>query len=244
MSGLNRRQVLGAGAGALAVAALGSVPAHAANNAQDLIKAFGETFQMTGIALTLSVVVGVPLGLFLFVTERGLFLQNRLLNTIGGLLVNIIRSVPFVILLVLVLPLTQKLIGSTIGPLAAAVPLSIISTAFYARLVQVALCEVSRGVIEAGAATGAAPLQIIRHVLLPEAMPGLLRGLTVTTVSLIGYSAMAGIVGGGGVGDLAIRFGYYRYETKVMLVTVLLLIVLVQLVQSIGDRLADRADRK
>lgn len=211
---------------------------------QDLLKAFGETFQMVGISLSLSLLVGIPLGLLLFITDRGLFLQNRFLNAVGGILVNIIRSVPFVILLVLVLPLTQRLVGSTIGPGAASVPLSIVSIAFYARLVQVALCEVSRGVIEAASATGATPLQIVRHVLLPEALPGLLRGLTVTAVSLIGYSAMAGIVGGGGVGDLAIRFGYYRYETNVMLVTVVLLIVLVQLVQTIGDRLADRVDRK
>lgn len=211
---------------------------------QDLTKAFGETFQMVGISLSLSILIGIPLGLFLFITERGLFLQNRLLNAVGGLLVNIIRSVPFVILLVLVLPVTQRIIGSTIGPLAASVPLSIVSVAFYARLVQVSLCEVSRGVIEAASATGATPLQIIRYVLLPESLPGLLRGLTVTTVSLIGYSAMAGIVGGGGVGDLAIRFGYYRYETDIMLVTVVLLIVLVQLVQSLGDLIAARVDRK
>lgn len=211
---------------------------------QDLAKAFGETFQMVGISLTLSILIGIPLGLFLFITERGLFLQNRFLNAVGGLLVNIIRSVPFVILLVLVLPVTQRIVGSTIGPLAAAVPLSIVSVAFYARLVQVSLCEVSRGVIEAASATGATPLQIIRYVLLPESMPGLLRGLTVTTVSLIGYSAMAGIVGGGGVGDLAIRFGYYRYETNIMLVTVVLLIVLVQVVQSLGDLIAYRVDRK
>lgn len=209
----------------------------------DLAKAFGETFEMVGISLILTIVVGVPLGLLLYVTGRGLFLQNRYINAIGGVLVNVIRSVPFVILLVLVLPLTQRLVGSTIGPGAAAVPLSIVSTAFYARLVQVALCEVSRGVIEAATASGATPLQIICHVLLPEALPGLLRGLTVTTVSLIGYSAMAGIVGGGGVGDLAIRFGYYRYETNVMIVTVVILIVLVQLVQTLGDYVAGRTDR-
>lgn len=211
---------------------------------QDLLKAFGETFQMVGISLSLSILVGIPLGLFLFITERGLFLQNRFLNAVGGILVNIVRSVPFVILLVLVLPLTQKLVGSTIGPGAASVPLSIASIAFYARLVQVSLCEVSRGVIEAALATGATPLQIIRHVLLPESLPGLLRGLTVTAVSLIGYSAMAGIVGGGGVGDLAIRFGYYRYETRIMLVTVVLLIVLVQVVQSVGDLIAAKVDRR
>jgi D-methionine transport system permease protein len=210
---------------------------------QDLLKAFGETFEMVGISLTLSIVIGIPLGLLLFITDRGLFLQNRFLNIIGGLLVNLIRSIPFVILLVLVLPFTQKLIGSTIGPGAASVPLSIAAIAFYARLVQVSLCEVNRGVIEAAIASGAAPLQIIYHVLLPESLPGLLRGLTVTAVSLIGYSAMAGIVGGGGVGDLAIRFGYYRYETDVMIVTVVLLIVLVQIVQSAGDKLAKKVDR-
>jgi D-methionine transport system permease protein len=210
---------------------------------EDLLKAFGETFQMVGISLTLSIVIGIPLGLLLFVTARGLFLQNRLINAVGGILVNLIRSVPFVILLVLVLPLTQRLLGSTIGPGAASVPLSITSIAFYARLVQVSLCEVNRGVIEAATATGATPLQIILHVLLPEALPGLLRGLTVTAVSLIGYSAMAGIVGGGGVGDLAIRFGYYRYETNVMIVTVVVLIILVQIVQSVGDLVASRADK-
>jgi len=210
---------------------------------QDLYKAFGETFQMVGISLTLSIVIGVPLGLLLFVTDRGMFLNNRFINAVGGLLVNVIRSVPFVILLVLVLPITQKLVGSTIGPGAASVPLSIAAIAFYARLVQVALCEVSRGVIEAATASGATPLQIIVHVLLPESLPGLLRGLTVTAVSLIGYSAMAGIVGGGGVGDLAIRFVYYRYETRIMLVTVVVLIVLVQIVQSLGDYIAGRADK-
>jgi D-methionine transport system permease protein len=210
---------------------------------EDLLKAFGETFQMVGISLALSIVIGIPLGLLLYVTARGLFLQNRFINALGGMLVNIIRSVPFVILLVLVLPLTQRLIGSTIGPGAASVPLSIAAIAFYARLVQVSLCEVNRGVIEAATATGATPLQIVLHVLLPEALPGLLRGLTVTAVSLVGYSAMAGIVGGGGVGDLAIRFGYYRYETNVMIVTVVILIILVQIVQSLGDFIAKRADK-
>jgi D-methionine transport system permease protein len=210
---------------------------------QDLAKAFGETFHMVGVSLALAIVVGVPLGLLLYVTDRGLFLQNRGVNAVGGFLVNVIRSVPFVILLVLFLPLTQWLLGSTIGPAAASVPLSIAAVAFYARLVHASLWEVDRGVIEAATAAGATPMQIVRLVLLPEALPGLLRGLTVTAVSLIGYSAMAGIVGGGGVGDLAIRFGYYRYETTVMVVTVVVLIVLVQVVQTVGDVVARRADR-
>ena len=151
-----------------------------------------------------------------------------------------IRSTPFVILLVLLLPLTQKLIGTTIGPAAASVPLSIAAIAFYARLVEGSLWEVDRGVIEAAISMGATPWMIIKDVLLPESLSGLLRGLTITAVSLIGYSAMAGIVGGGGIGDLAIRFGYYRYETNVMLITVILLVLLVQFVQSGGDYISKK----
>lgn len=157
---------------------------------------------------------------------------------------NIIRSVPFVILLVLLLPLTQLLLGNTIGPIAASVPLSVAAIAFYARPVDSALREVDKGIIEAALAFGASPMRIICTVLLPEASAGPLRGLTITLVSLIGYSAMAGIVGGGGVGDTAIRYGYYRYETEVMVVTVVALIVLVQVVQMLGDWLAKRADKR
>ena len=210
----------------------------------DLVKAFVETAQMLGISLLLSIVAGVPLGLLLFVTDRGLFWENKFLHGLGGFLVNVIRSTPFVILLVLLLPLTQQLIGSTIGPVAASVPLSVAAIVFNARLVQAALCEVDRGVIEAATAFGATPLQIIRDVLLIEAFPGLVRGVTVTAISLVGYSAMAGIVGGGGVGDLAIRYGYYRYQTGVMVITVVILIVLVQVIQVIGDKIADDADKK
>ena len=209
----------------------------------DLSKAFGETFYMVGIALALSIIIGVPLGLVLYITDKGLFAENRLVNVVGGLAINVVRSTPFVILLVLVLPITQKLIGTTIGPIAAAVPLSIASVAFYARLVQGSLWEVDKGVIEAAISMGASPWMIIKDVLLSESLPGLLRGLTITAVSLIGYSAMAGIVGGGGVGDLAIRFGYYRYQTDVMLLTVVILVVLVQLVQSIGDYSARKYER-
>ena len=209
----------------------------------DLAKAFGETFQMVGVSLALAVVAGVPLGLLLFMTERGRFLESRAANAVANVVVNVIRSLPFVILLVLVLPLTQWLLATIIGPSAASVPLSIAAVAFYARLVHASLAEVDPGVLEAAVAAGASARQIVWHVLLPEALPGLLRGLTVTAISLIGYSAMAGIVGGGGVGDLAIRFGYYRYETRVMVVTVVVLVVLVQVVQMIGDVLARRADR-
>lgn len=209
----------------------------------DLNKAFGETFFMVGISLSLSILIGIPLGLLLYITNKGLFAENSFVNTLGGLVINVIRSTPFVILLVLVLPLTQRLIGTTIGPVAASVPLSIAAVAFYARLVEGALWEVDRGVIEAAISMGATPRMIITDVLLSESLPGLVRALTVTAISLIGYSAMAGIVGGGGVGDLAIRFGYYRYETDIMLITVFLLIVLVQVVQTVGDYLARKSDK-
>jgi D-methionine transport system permease protein len=210
----------------------------------DLIKAFGETFQMVGISLAISIALGIPLGLLLYVTSKNLFWENKALNAVSGFIINVIRSTPFVILLVILLPITQKIIGTTIGPIAASVPLAIAATVFYARLVQASLCEIDRGIIEAALSFGASPMQIIKDVLVPESMPGLLRGLTVTAISLIGYSAMAGIVGGGGVGDLAIRFGYYRYQTDIMFITVAILIVLVQAVQMGGDAIAEKTNKK
>ncbi|ASY79596.1 ABC transporter permease subunit [Pectobacterium versatile] len=210
----------------------------------ELIFAFGETFTMVCISTLCAVVFGLPLGIAIYVTDRHLFWQNRFVYLVSTILVNIIRSIPFVILLVLLLPLTQLLLGNTIGPVAAAVPMSVAAIAFYARLVDSALREVDPGIVEAAEAFGASPTRIIATVLLPEALAGLLRGLTITLVSLIGYSAMAGIVGGGGVGDLAIRFGYYRYETEVMVVTVIALVVLVQVVQTLGDMLSRRANKR
>ncbi|MFC3395915.1 methionine ABC transporter permease [Brenneria rubrifaciens] len=210
----------------------------------DLIAAFGETFQMVGISTLLAIIGGLPLGFLIYVTDRHLFWESRAVYLLSTVLVNIIRSIPFVILLVLLLPLTQILLGNTIGPIAASVPMSVAAIAFYARLVDSALREVDPGIVEAAEAFGASPLRIICTVLLPEAKAGLLRGLTITLVSLIGYSAMAGIVGGGGVGDLAIRFGYYRYETEVMIITVIALVVLVQMVQTLGDWLSKRADKR
>jgi len=209
----------------------------------NLKKAFLETFLMCGTSIGLSIILGVPLGLFIFITRKGLFWENRILNFIGGFLVNIVRSTPFVILLVLLIPFTQLVVGSTIGPLAASVPLSIAAIAFYARLVENSLCEVDKGVLEAAIAVGVSNFIIVKDVLLPEALAGLYRGLTITAVSLVGYSAMAGIVGGGGVGDLAIRFGYYRYQTDIMVITVILLVILVQLIQSLGDFFARKAEK-
>ena len=207
-------------------------------------KAAFETFQMVGISLSLAVLAGVPAGLFLFITARGLFWESRLLNIVCGSLVNVIRSIPFVILLVMLLPVTKIVAGTTIGSVAAAVPLSVAAVAFYARLVESALQEIDRGTIEAAVAHGATPFMLVTHVLLPESLPGLLRGLTITAISLIGYSAMAGIVGGGGVGDLAIRFGYYRYQTDIMVATVVMLILLVQVVQWGGDRFSKAVEHR
>lgn len=211
---------------------------------ENLIKAFYETFIMCSTSIALAILLGVPIGLFIYITSKGMLLENKILNVIGGFLVNIIRSTPFVILLVLLIPITKMIVGSTIGPLAASVPLAVVAVAFFARLVENALCEVEKGVIEAAMATGASNFMIIKDVLLAEAFPGIIRGLTVTMISLIGYSAMAGIVGGGGIGDLAIRFGYYRYQTDVMLITVALLIALVQIIQTAGDLIAKKADRR
>ncbi|NLE00018.1 MAG: ABC transporter permease [Fibrobacter sp.] len=212
--------------------------------AADLWKAFFESTQMVGISLAVSIVVGIPMGLLLFVTGKNLFWESKVLHAFTGLIINIIRSTPFVILLVLLLPVTQKIVGSTIGPIAASVPLAVAATVFYARLVETSLCEIDHGVIEAAISFGATPIQIILDVLLPEVLPGLLRGLTVTAISLIGYSAMAGIVGGGGIGDLAIRFGYYRYQTDIMFITVAILVIIVQIIQVAGDRVALKLTKK
>uniref|UniRef100_UPI0037096C0C methionine ABC transporter permease n=1 Tax=Gorillibacterium timonense TaxID=1689269 RepID=UPI0037096C0C len=199
---------------------------------------------MVAIATGASLVFGLLIGLVLYLTASPLFFPNRFLNTVMGVVVNIIRSVPFVILLVLLIPVTDLIVGTTIGPIAASVPLAFASVAFFARLVEGAFSEVDKGVLEAAIATGAGLGLILRKVLFVEAMPGLIRATTVTVISLIGYSAMAGLVGGGGIGDLAIQYGYYRYETGVMIATVLLLIVIVQGAQFIGDWLARRFTRR
>lgn len=197
-----------------------------------------ETIQMVMIAMLAAVVFGMLIGLVLHLTANPLFYKNRTVNTIAGTIVNIIRSMPFIILLVVLLPLTRILVGTSIGATAAAVPLSIASVAFYARLVEGSFSEVDKGVVEAAVATGASVWLIIRKVLFVEALPSLIRGLTVTFVSIIGYSAMAGSVGGGGIGDLAIRYGYNRYETGVLTFTVIVLIIIVQLGQWLGDKVA------
>lgn len=206
---------------------------------QYLWKASFETIEMVIISLLAALVFGTILGLVLYLTETQLLIKNKAINVIAATIVNVIRSIPFIILLVVLIPLTKLITGTTIGPLAASVPLSFCAIAFHARLIEGAFADIDSGVIESSVATGSSIKLIITKVLFVEARPAIVRSITVTLVSLIGYSAMAGIVGGGGIGDLAIQFGYYRYESGVMLVTVVLLVLIVQVAQIIGDKVAE-----
>lgn len=197
--------------------------------------ALGETVYMVIISGLIACLIGVPLGVLLTVTGRGNLLPFPIFNRIAGVVVNAMRSVPFIILMVAIIPLTRKITGTSIGTTAALVPLTLAAAPFVARVVENTLREVDSGVVEAAQSMGANPGQIIWKVLLPEALPGIWAGITLMVVSLIGYSAMAGTIGGGGLGDLAIRYGYQRFRPDVMLVTVIVLIVMVQGCQSLGD---------
>ncbi|MDR3397252.1 methionine ABC transporter permease [Pandoraea bronchicola] len=208
------------------------------------VSSFWETLIMVGISGVIGAVVGVPLGVLLYLTDRNGVLQNLPTNRIVGIIVNAVRSTPFIILLVAVIPFTRLIVGSSIGTMAAVVPLTIAAAPFVARLVETALREVDRGLIEAAQSMGATTGQIVMKVLLPEALPGIVAGLTITFVSLVGYSAMAGAIGGGGLGDLGIRYGYQRFLPEVMITVVLILIVFVQLVQTFGDWLVRRLSHK
>ena len=194
-----------------------------------------ETIVMVGISGVVGALLGIPLGVFLRLTDHGGVLENGPVNKLVGWVVNAVRSTPFIILLVAIIPLTRFVTGSSIGTAAAVVPLTIAAAPFVARLVESALREVDHGLVEAAQAMGATTSQIVWKVLLPEALPGIVAGLTITFVSLTGYSAMAGAIGGGGLGDLGIRYGYQRFLPEVMLAVVLVLIVFVQAVQSLGD---------
>lgn len=208
------------------------------------VQSFGETLLMVGVAGALGALVGLPLGVLLYLTDRGGILPNLALNRAVGIVVNAVRSTPFIILLVAIIPLTRFFVGSSIGTAAAIVPLTIAAGPFVARLVETALREVDRGLVEAAQAMGASTAQIVFKVLVPEALPGIVAGLTITFVSLVGYSAMAGAIGGGGLGDVGIRYGYQRFLPDVMLMVVLILIVFVQLVQTLGDALVRRLSHR
>lgn len=203
-----------------------------------------DTLLMVLVSGGIGALVGIPLGILLFITDKKSFLPMPTLNTILGTVINALRSVPFIILLVAIIPFTRLVVGSSIGTAAAIVPLTIAVAPFMARIVETSLREVDKGLIEAAQAMGASNIQIITKVLLPEALPGIVAGLTISIISLIGYSAMAGAVGGGGLGDLGIRYGYQRFMPEVMWTVVLVLIVLVQGIQSLGDWLVRRLSHK
>lgn len=208
------------------------------------IKSLGETVVMVAVSGLLGALVGVPLGILLHLTDRKGILPVLSINRVLAIVVNAVRSTPFIILLVAIIPLTRFFVGTSIGTAAAIVPLTIAAGPFVARLVETALREVDRGLVEAAQSMGATTWQIVYKVLVPEAFPGIIAGLTITLVSLVGYSAMAGAVGGGGLGDLGIRYGYQRFLPEVMLWVVLILIVFVQLVQTAGDALVRRLSHR
>jgi len=205
--------------------------------------ATGQTLYMVGLSLAMALAVGVPLGVLLVVTAPGHILPRQQLNAILSSIVNTGRSIPFVILLFLLMPITKLLVGVSIGTRGAIFPLAVAAVPFVARVVENSLREIEPGVIEAAESMGASPLQIIAKVLLPEAWPALLLGFTLTAINLVGYSAMAGAIGGGGLGDIAIRYGYQRFRNDVLLETVVILIVLVQVTQSVGNSLALKASK-
>ncbi len=209
-----------------------------------IIQATGDTLLMVAIAAGLGTLLGLPLGVFLATSKRGELFAAPAVNAILGTLVNATRSTPFIILVVAIIPFTRLIAGTSIGTAAAIVPLTVAATPFIARLIEGAVREVDQGLVEAARAMGATPVQIVRKVLVPEALPAIVLGLTLALVSLIGFSAMVGAVGGGGLGDLGIRYGYQRFMPDVMAAVVAVLIVLVQLVQSIGDRLARHLNKR
>lgn len=211
---------------------------------QEIFQATLDTLTMTGFSLLFTVLLGLPLAVILFLTSRGQVLQQAALYATLSFIVNILRSVPFIILLIVLIPFTLFLVGTSLGVPGTIPPLVIGTAPFFARLVENVLRELDKGIIEACQAMGAKTYQTVLFALLPEALPGLLAAMTVTTIALVSYAAMSGVIGGGGLGDLALRFGYQRFQTDVMIVTVTILIILVQLIQFLGDKLVARFSHK
>ncbi len=208
-----------------------------------MLQGIQETFYMVAVATIIGGIIGIPLGITLVTTSKGHILENRFINQILGTIVNIIRSIPFIILMVAIIPLTRLIAGTSIGTTAACVPLTIVAIPFLSRLVETSIRDVDFGLVEAAESMGATPFQIIRKVLIPEALPTIINNITVLIVNLIGASAMAGAIGGGGLGDIAIRYGYQRFRPDVMLATIIILIVVVNVIQAGGD-FASRKKKK
>lgn len=209
-----------------------------------LVKGIWETIYMVFLSSALSYVIGIPLGIALVVTDKEGISPVPLFNKVLGLIINLLRSVPFIILLIMVLPITKFIVGKTIGSNATVVPLIIAAAPYIGRMVESSLKEVDAGVIEAAKSMGASTRQIIVKVLLPEAKPSLLVGAAISVTTILGYSAMAGFTGGGGLGDIAIRYGYHRYQTDMMMVTVVLLVIIVQLIQEVAMRMSRKSDKR
>ncbi|MEG6523208.1 methionine ABC transporter permease [Desulfotomaculum sp. 1211_IL3151] len=219
------------------------VLSHLSNLSPEIIKATWDTLYMTIVSVVFASVLGIPLGVILVITDKGHIKENLTLNRVLGSIVNIFRSYPFIILLLALGPFTKFVVGTTIGTTAAIVPLTVAAAPFVARMVETSLKEVNWGVVEASLAMGASTWQIIRKVLLPEALPGIILGTTITAIAVVGYSAMAGVVGGGGLGDLAIRYGYMRFDSVVMVTTVVILVIMVQIMQTLGNILAEKFNK-
>ena len=209
-----------------------------------MLQGIEETFYMVAVATVIGGIIGIPLGITLVTTSKGHILENRFINQILGTIVNIIRSIPFIILMVAIIPLTRLIAGTSIGTTAACVPLTIVAIPFLSRLVETSIRDVDFGLVEAAESMGATPVQIIRKVLIPEALPTIINNITVLIVNLIGASAMAGAIGGGGLGDIAIRYGYQRFRPDVMLATIIILIVVVNVIQAGGDFASRKKNKK
>lgn len=209
-----------------------------------MLKGTKESLYMILVSTAFSYLFGIPVGVLLFITDKNGICECKPINTILGIIVNLTRSIPFIILLVAIIPFTRFLIGTTIGSTATIVPLVMAAAPFVARMVESSLKEVDGGIVEAAQAMGSSPFQIIWKVLLPEAKPSLLVGCTIAITTILGYSAMAGFVGGGGLGAIAVNYGYYRYQTDIMFITVVLLVIIVQIFQEIGMRLAGKTDKR
>ncbi len=209
-----------------------------------LVPALGETLYMVFVSTVATILLGLPLGVIIVVTDKNHILPSPTVNGVLSYIINIMRSLPFIILMISIFPFTKLIVGTNIGTTAAIVPLIVAATPFFARVVETSLKEVDFGIIEASIAMGATPMQIIIKVLIPEALPSLVLGITITLINILSYSAMAGTVGGGGLGDLAIRYGYHRFQTDIMIATVILLIIMVQITQSIGSNLSKSLSKK
>ena len=209
-----------------------------------LLEGTFDTFYMVFLATAISMIFGVPLGVILLITSKGYFYENTYFYNVLGTIVNALRSIPFIILMVAIIPLTKFLVGTSIGTTAAIVPLTVSTIPFLARLVETSLRTVPYGLVEAAQSMGTSPFKIIKKVLLPEALPELIQNFTLTVIVIIGCSAMAGTIGGGGLGDIAIRYGYQRFQVEIMIATVIILILMVQLTQVLGDYLTKKVDHR